>query len=431
MHTLILSFNHRNCDIVTREKISLKEPDTAHRLSIMLKQKNVAEEIVILSTCNRIEIMTATHHPRVTTEHILRHLSVQSELSHEELEGRVDSFEDEGAVHHLFSVAASLDSLVIGETQIVGQLKDSYHGALDEGFCGAHLSRLIQAAFRCSAEVRSSSEITKNPVSVSSVAVQQAKAVLGDLQDQYAVVVGAGEMSRLAIKHLHAAGVYVILLNRSEDKAHALAREIGGAVMVKPYDSLPEVLNQYPLLFSATSAPDAIIRRAMVRSVAFERLWFDLALPRDIENMEGLGISLFQIDDLRHMVEQNIHLRQEQANAAYKIVGHHTEEYFVWLKNLSVDPVIKAIREQAKQHSLQKLDEAVRKGFIDSKQQENVRKLLHSVFNSFLHTPTINLKSLASEPHADTVIETLSCLFDLQESIPPLSKSKNECEMVG
>lgn len=277
------------------------------------------------------------------------------------------------------------------------------------------LSRLMQASFRCSAEVRRSTEITKNPVSISSVAVSCAKDRVGELKDAYAVVVGAGEMSRLAIKHLLASGVFVILLNRSIERARELALEIGGAIMVKPFSELKSVINSYPLLFSATSAPNAVITQDMIEDVEFERCWFDLALPRDVEMPSQKNIKLFQIDDLHATVEQNKTMREEQARIGYGVIGRHSEEFYLRFSDHPINPLIKGIRERAKECSIEKLDEAIKKGYIQKEQEESVKKLLHSVFNTFLHTPTIKLKSVAKDRSGECMIEALSQLFELNE----------------
>ncbi len=426
MHYLVISFSHKNTDIATREKIAFSNEEKIIKFLEKLKKDKSINEAIVLSTCNRVEIMLSVNEVLKATQHAFELLSKHSELSKDELEGRADVYEDNGAIHHLFAVSSSLDSLVVGETQITGQLKSAYKLAYDKGFCSQKLSRPLHFAFKCAAEVRNSTELSKNPVSVASVAVSKAKEVLGELGGYACVVVGAGEMSKLAAKHLINAGCNVILVNRDHGKAQKLADDLGSFATAEPFSKLKLLVNQYRLLFSATGAPHTVITKDMVEKAAFKRYWFDIAMPRDIEAIEDEDINIYAVDDLQDIVNKNLSMREEQAREAFSIIGRYTQEFYRWLQTLSVDPVIKEIRDQARGASLKELEKAIAKGFLPKEYEEQVTKILHSAFNTFLHNPTTKLKDIAEDPIADTVLEGVKLLFGIDKEVKMINKYKCE-----
>ena len=430
MHYLTISFTHKNTDIKIREKLSLADDDKRRNFSDKLKEHDSMNEIIILSTCNRVEMIASVTNCDNSIAYILEELSNISGVSQEDLENRADIYEDNGAIHHLFSVASSLDSVVIGETQIVGQLKDAFKFATDNGHCSQKLSRAMHHTFRCAAQVRASTDISKNPISVSSVAVSKAQEILGSIENQTAVLVGAGEMARLAGKHLVTHDANVIIVNRSLERAQELANELGERATVQPYDTLRELLNKHTLLFSATGAPHTVITNDMVESRDFERYWFDIAVPRDIDECDLDDVNIYAVDDLEDVVAQNLSSREEQAKVAFSIVGKATMEFFKWLQTLSIDPIIKELRDKAKECSTKEINRSVKKGYIPAEYEETVQKILHCAFNAFLHTPTKKLKELAEKPEADTLVQSIQEIFEIDEdSIKKLNMYKCEYHM--
>lgn len=415
MHYLTVSFTHKNTDICVREKLSFNSEEKSRNFMDKLKACDQMNEVILLSTCNRVEIVASVSNCSASLDYIFDLLSYVSDVSKEELEGRADIYEDNGAIHHLFSVCASLDSLVIGETQIAGQLKNAFQFAFENGYCGQKLGRAMHHAFRCAAEVRGRTDISKSPVSVSSVAVSKAKDLLGNLGGLTALVVGAGEMSQLAAKHLISSGVNIIIINRNLEHAQALATELGELATVAPYAKLTEYINRYRLVFTATGAPHSVITNDMVEEREFSRYWFDIAVPRDIDVKGHENLHVYAVDDLEEIVNKNMSLREEQAKIAYSIIGRSTMEFFKWLQTMCVDPIIKEIRDKAKCCSMQELEKAVKKGYIPEELQEQVSKVLHHAFNSFLHSPTKNLKEVAEKAEADTVVQAVQYIFDINE----------------
>jgi len=426
MHYLIVSFTHKNTDIRVREKLSFSNEDKKRNFLNRLKEREEINESVILSTCNRVEIVINADDCDKAIDHILSELSRVSGVDKSELGNRADIYEDNGAIHHLFSVVASLDSLVVGETQIVGQLKDAFKFSVDEGFCSQKLSRAFHHAFKCAASVRASTDISKNPISVSSVAVSKAKDILGSIEDKIAILVGAGEMSALAGRHLITAGAKVIVISRHLEKAEELAQVLGERATARSFSDLKELLNTHSLLFSATGAPHTVITEDMVETRDFERYWFDIAVPRDIE-CDMAGVYVYAVDDLEDIVAKNLALREEQAKVAFSIVGRSTMDFFKWLQTLSIDPVIKDLREKAKECSLREIKRSVKKGYIPAEYEETVQKVLHCAFNSFLHKPTMKLKKLAEKPEADTIVQSIREIFEMDEkNIKQLNQYKCE-----
>lgn len=415
MHYMTLSFTHKNTSIEVREKLSFGDEKSLEHILAKIKEHHSINEVIVLSTCNRVEIITSTKECKESLKYIIKELSLASSLDKNELEKRADVYEDSGAVHHLFSVASSLDSLVIGETQIAGQLKDAFKFSFEKGYCSQKLSRVMHKSFSCAAKIRENTNISKSPISVSSVAVAKAKELLGDLGGLSAVVVGAGEMASLAAKHLIACGVNTIILSRNYEKAKTLANELGVLASAEDMVRLKEYINRYRLIFSATSASSPVITDSFIEERSYERYFFDIAVPRDIELEKQNNIHVFAVDDLQEIVLKNMALREEEAQKAYSIVRESTIEFFKWLQTLSIEPLIKEVRLIAKYCAKKEIARALKKGYIKPSNKEEVTKLVHQVFNSFLHRPTKNLRDMSELPEADTIAQAMQYIFDINE----------------
>ncbi|WP_104721614.1 glutamyl-tRNA reductase [Helicobacter mesocricetorum] len=432
MEYYILSYTHKNTDISLREKLvfEIRNQQTKDFLFALVENKFI-EEAVILSTCNRVEFILSVNNCQKTEEFLLAKLSDYSKVALEELRQYADSYENISAIHHLFSVASSLDSLVVGETQIAGQLKNAFRFSYDLGCCGLALSRAIHFAFRCAASVRNFTDISKNSVSVASAAVAQAKVILEDLRGIQALVIGVGEMSALCVKHLVNNGAEIILINREIKNAHSLYEEIintnsQAKIRVESFKELGNLINKVPLLFTATGAPHSIITQDMVEDFSQKRFWFDLAVPRDIDGITQEGIRVFSVDDLEDIVRENLALREKQAETAYGIIGRFTQQFFAWLQSLNIEPLIKEIRQQAKESAQKELAKGISKGFLPKEYEKNIEKTLHNAFNTFLHNFTIGLKNIANTPQGDGIIEAARFLFSGEQN--PLMVEQYKCE---
>lgn len=456
MAYMSVSFTHKNTDITVREKLSFSNDVRKKEILRLLASNSAIEECLVLSTCNRVEIFTAVSDFEAASKFVLLALSRVSGVSYDELAERADIYEDYGAIHHLFAVAASLDSLVVGETQIVGQLKDAFKFAKQNAYANTAIAAAIDEALKCAARIRNQTEISKNPISVSSVAVAMAKEKLGSLQGTDAVVLGAGEMSELACKHLLANGANVTILNRNLTNAQKLAASLIGAadgailsgrasrddagganlrgganicaarIKTDALDNLKKYLNSASLFFSATGSQEPVITDTLLEPQGFKRYFFDIAVPRDVELTQSEDVEVYSVDDLEEIVKKNLILREEQAQIAYSIVAKCTNEFFKWLKAAASTPIIKALRQSAKQVAELELAKALKKGYLKHSDAEEARKLIHQVFKAFLHVPTVNLKNLGDADDEGGTVNALVEIFELQENYEKFLNQENE-----
>lgn len=426
MHYLTVSFTHKNTDIKTREKLALDSDIKLISMQKMLLANESINEVILLSTCNRVEIITNVKEDKKSLKHIFKTLWIASKIPFKELENKADIYQDSGAIHHLFSVASSLDSLVIGETQISGQLKNAYKFSSFHGFCDKKLNKAVNEAFKCAAIVRNKTSISKTPISVSSVAVNKAKEILGGLDNVDALVIGSGEMGELAAKHLLSNGANVIIVSKNTQNAQKLAQKLSQNVKYDDFDNLKNLINSYQLIFSATSSSTPIINHDMLEQKVFKRYFFDIAVPRDIDIQNSENISVFAVDDLQDLVKKNLSLREEQAQEAYKIIGNSTKEFFQILKLQTIEPLIKNIRNQAMQIAKQEMQKAQKKGYLKQSSSDEVQKLLNQALNSFLHLPTKKIKQMLDLPDCDIIIKSLQYIFDIKdEEIKDINLYKN------
>lgn len=427
-----MSFSHKNCDQGMREKLAFANDEEKIAMLNQLVEFEFIHEAFIVSTCNRVEIVLATRDNFSSYHTILGLMSQKSELNFYEIKSSGVRYDDEEAVQHIFSVVSSLDSLVIGESQITGQVKEAFMLSHQNGTAGRKLNRIISYAVKCAAEVRNATNISHNPISIASVAVAQAHKLLGDsMAGTTAVVVGAGEMGVLATKHLLRAGCDVVMLGRDQEKVEALAETLGENVKAATMEKLPKYLNRYRLLFTATSAREPIITQDLIENETLPRLWFDMAIPRDIEDMTLEKLQLFRIDDLRTISQDNHALREEQAVRAAEIVERYKEEFYAWLRALSIEPVIKEMREQVNDAIDAEMKRALKKGFVPAEAEANMRKMAEQMFKRFLHEPTQNLRHSSTEKKNANCIESIKKMFNIDTENIDLKQYKNDHHTKG
>lgn len=415
MHYLIISFTHKNTDISTREKLAFGNELAREQFILECIKSDSIYEIVLLSTCNRVEIICFVKDKEEATNKILEQLAKHSKVSKEELENRSDVFLEQAAIHHLFMVASSLDSLVVGETQIAGQLKDAFKFSINKSYCLNNLARAIHFSFKCASEIRNATTIGANSVSVASAAAHKASQLAANVHTKKALVIGAGEMSELTIKHLLKNKFEITLTSRNLKKAELLASTLEDKIRVEEYSRLEELLNCTPFMFSATSAPYPIVTKEMVKKCSFTRFWFDIAVPRDIEDFDFDGINIFAVDDLKDIVDEHIILRAEQAKTAYLIVSRMTNEFYSWLATLEVEPIIKDLHTKAQEIVAKKIGNAIKKHFIKSEDVANIEKLAQSIMAEFLHQPSKILRTVSKTASSDEIVEATINLFNLEK----------------
>ncbi|TNF43637.1 MAG: glutamyl-tRNA reductase [Epsilonproteobacteria bacterium] len=432
MYYQVMSFSHKNCDQGMREKLAFVNDEEKIEMLNQLVEFEFIHEAFIVSTCNRVEIVLATRDNFSSYHTVLGLMSQKSALNFYDVKSTGVRYDDEEAVQHIFAVVSSLDSLVVGESQITGQVKEAFMLSHRNGTAGRKLNRIISYAVKCAAEVRNATNISQNPISIASVAVAQAHKLLGDnMSGTTAVVVGAGEMGILATKHLLRAGCDVVMLGREQEKVERIAESLGENVKAGTMEKLSKYLNRYRLLFSATSSKEAIITQELIENETIPRLWFDMAIPRDIEEMDVDKLQIFRIDDLRAISQDNHALREEQAVRAAEIVERYKEEFYAWLRALSIEPVIKEMREQVNEAIDAEMQRALKKGFVPAEAEENMRKMAQQMFNRFLHEPTQNLRHSSTEKENANCIESIKKMFNVDTENIDLKQYKNDHHKKG
>lgn len=409
MHYLNISFTHKNSTLEIREKLSYPDNENKQGCLSKILSCDAITEAILISTCNRMEVLCSCNDISAATMHILEMLEMRSGISIEELEGRADIFDDSSAIHHLFSVATSLDSMVIGETQIVGQLKDAFRFAYDNKFCGKKLASAMKSAFKCAAKVRNATEISSKPVSTASVAVNQLKSLVDDITGKKALIIGTGEMSEITAKHLVNAGADVYIMNRTKHKAEALAKECGSKVI--DFSELATAVNEFEILYTATSAPEPIITDTIIEARDFDRYWFDLALPRDIQYNKGERIHLFVIDDLKLIVDDNLASREVASRAAHGIIGRAIVEFFEWVSTQDLEPLIKEIYTRADMAAKEESERAINAGYIPKEYEKEAQKMCEQALKRFLHDFTTNMRNAKEDTHTELISGAMASMM--------------------
>jgi len=407
----IISFNYRNSDVELRGKLA----------KLQLEDFKEFKEVFLLITCNRIEVVFDKKHDlTLLYDRVFKKVITPEDLVKAEI------YEGEEAIKHIFKVAASLDSMVVGETQITGQLKEAFYDAYEKHYIGQNLTRLIHFSFKCAKKVRNQTNISAKPVSVASIAVRRAKEELKDLSGYSAVVVGVGDTAKIVCKNLIKEGVNIILVNRTVENAIALKEELGEEVNIDihPLEKLPKLVNNYRLLFSATASKEAVIKNEYIKSTSFNRLWFDLAIPSDIEENICSGIKVIKIDDLKEISQQNLKERNQEVKSANELIDKCVEEFQQYLQSVSIEPVIKFLQEKAHECASLALTNAVKKKYLPKELEDEVERILHNAFKRFLHHPNITLRKMSNSAEVDVLVSSVKRLFGMNSE----SLDMNKCE---
>jgi glutamyl-tRNA reductase len=417
----VVGISWRTAPVAVREKLAFREEELVETLQALTAELPVREAL-LLSTCNRVEIYGVAKAGHDATGPVRQFLADRRGVPTSFVTDVVYGHRGSRAIRHIFDVASALDSLVVGEAQILGQLKTAYGVAGGAGTSGPVLSRCLERAFGVAKRVRTETPIARGAANVSSVAVELAARVFGDLAGKSVLVVGAGKMSRLAARHLYASGALrIVVTNRSPEKAEALAAEIDG--IAKPWGELEGLLVDADVVISSTGAREPILTRALFKKVTKARRWrnmmvIDIAVPRDAEPAIGEldGVFLYDIDDLDKVVQANLSERGKAAEQATKIVEHEAAQFEQWLRSQGVVPTIRALRDRFAQVADAELNKALdqlgRRDHTPAQQRELIQRLVQLVVNKLLHVPTTALRE-ASPEEAALRAEVLCQLFDL------------------
>jgi glutamyl-tRNA reductase len=408
---LALGASHKTAPLALREKLALPAGRAARVLG-ELTEHNGVHEAVALFTCNRTELYLVTDDALEAENTTLAILSRQAELRPTELIGSLYSLRGREAVEHLFSVTAGLDSMIVGEAEIQGQVKRAYEMALVEGVSGPVSNRLFRDALAAGKRVRTETGVARSNVSISTVAVQLATDFLGELADRRVLVIGAGENAELTARALRDRGVHTLFVaNRRYDRALGLAQEFGGRAVT--FEDMPRELEAADIVVTSTGAPHQIVGRDELEFVAASRMgrplvMIDLAVPRDIEPSvrDCPGIALYDMDDLQRAVARNLDARVAEAEEAIVLVREDVERFEGWLASLDVVPTISALRRRADEVVRQVLAEnEPRWESLSEADRERVEVMARAVVSRLLHEPTVRLKDRSSYHHMHALRE--------------------------
>ena len=423
MGVFYLGLNHRTAPVEVRECLALSPPQLVDLLEQMAStpgREASLSEVIVLSTCNRFEIYLVAGDCERATEHVCETLVRCRDVSRSHFSPHLILAREGDAAHHLFAVASGLDSMVLGEPQVLGQVGGGLEMALGVGTAGPVLAALFRKAIECGKRARTETAISEHATSVSHVAVELSKQIFGSLETQRVLLIGAGEMAELAARNLCDNGAKnILVVNRGFERAEKLALEFGGRAY--RWEQLRTALRKTDIVICSAGAPHAIIRPDMVRHAMESRrhrplFLIDIAVPRNVEPDVGRlpSVYVYDIDDLKEVVQQNVEQREREVPKVETIVRRHTEEYLLWLASLDVTPTIRDLRSEASRVCDTEVERALRKlGSLSEREERIVRSLGQGIVNKLLHRPTIRLKQFAEEGNGSEYAHALRELFAL------------------
>lgn len=434
----VIGVNHRTAPLEVREKLAFPEWGTTEWLNKLLSYPGI-DGCAIVSTCNRTEIYIAPMELDTGMNSVWSFLSEKSGLDISEIKNYTFCHTLYDAIRHMFRVVSGLDSMILGETQILGQVKKAYEMALEARSTNVVLNTLFQQAITTGKRVRTETGIDQNPVSIPYAAVELARQSLGSLDGRSVLVVGAGEMSELTAVNLVANGVSsVIVSNRSYDRAVKLAEKFEGKAV--KFDNLFQYMNLADIVISSTAAQHYVIRPIEIEKVMAQRdgrpiMMIDIAVPRDIDPQVRKipGVNLFDVDHLQNVVDSNLEERRRAAVQAEGIIEEELNEFMRWLSTRFVVPTITALKKLGEDIKQRELHRAFnRLGDLNERERKIIGSLANSIVNQLLHNPVINLKQYALTPEGHLYTEITQNIFNLEvkgqqnkaKGLPPEQRKK-------
>jgi glutamyl-tRNA reductase len=416
MYLTVLGINHRTAPVEIRGQVAFPAEQLPRALQELTELEGV-HEAAILSTCNRTELYCSRDDtsPQPLEDWLCQFHQIQQDT----LQPHVYSHLEEAAVRHILRVAAGLDSMILGEPQILGQMKASYQQALACHSIDTLVNRLFQHTFSVAKQIRTDTAIGASPVSVAFAAVSLARQIFGNLEQQTALLIGAGETIELAARHLHEQGTgNMIIANRTVSRAHELAAQYDGYGI--ELDEIPAHLAEADIVISSTGSSEPILNQAMVRTALRGRkhrpvLMVDIAVPPDITADVGEldDVYLYTIDDLTQVIEENLRSRQEAARQAEEIIEVQVERFMAWTRSLDAVPTLRAYREHAEAVGEVEMARAIRQLESGKPPQQVIEKLTRNLIRKLTHDPSVNLRSAVAEGETG-ILDAVRTLFRLK-----------------
>jgi len=432
MHIVVVGLNYRTAPVEVRERFAFADKDMPQALQELKRTKSVLEGVII-ATCNRTEIFVVVDRLHMCGYFIRSFMEKWFGIPREEFTKHLYMYEDEQAIRHLFRVACGLDSMVLGETQILGQVRSAFLLSQREKGTGKWFNMLFKQAVTLSKRAHSETSIGESAVSVSYAAVELGKRIFGSFTGKRVLILGAGKMSELTAKHLSGAGAEeVIVANRTFGRAQELAAKFNGTPC-----SMQEAMNrltEVDILISSTGAEGYVITQSQVAKSMQQRpdrplFMIDIAVPRDIDPSIGEldHVFLYDIDDLEGIVESNLEMRRGEAVKIEEMIEAEIEAFGNWLQTLGVKPVIRALQEKSSAIHETTLESMFNKlPELDERQRKVIRRLTKSIVNQMMHDPINRIKELAGEEKGAEALDWFTQIFALEEHIKMLDESSLE-----
>jgi len=420
MNIVVVGLSHKTATVEIREKLAFSPTQMEKPLQVLVGLEGITEGVIV-STCNRVEVYVTTKDIAGGIARVKRFLADYHNFPIETLEQHIYSLHGEDAIRHVFRVASSLDSMVVGEPQILGQIKTSYGYAAEYRSSGIILNRFLHKAFSVAKRVRTETKIASSAVSVAFAAVELARKIFSDLSDKTVMLIGAGEMCELAAKHFLNSGVRGLMVtNRTFERAERLADEFGGKAV--RFDDLFEQLHKADIILSSTGAPHTIIGAADLEEVMRRRrqksmFFIDIAIPRDIDPAvnDVENVYLFTVDDLQEVVASNLQQRSEEAKKAEEIVNEEIGQFFKWLSSLDVTPTIVALRSKFDEIRRLELEKTLANWKdLPPDGQKRLEALTNAIMNKLLHPPTTLIKQAGQGGRTDLYVDAVRALYGLE-----------------
>ena len=419
MNVGVLTTSYKTAAVEVREKLAIAESDVKPIIASLKRKCNVGE-VMLLSTCNRVELYIQAENLDLAMQEVKAAFLDYLDLE-EEAGARFHFLKGVDAIRHIFRVTSSLEAMVIGEPQITGQVKNYFHLSVEGGGCGFFLNQILNRAFITAKRVKNETEIAKFAVSISFAAVELAKKIFDRMNDKVILIVGAGEMAELAVSHLLKAGCsHLLVTNRTFSRAVSLAEKFEGSAV--RFEQMEKHLETADIIISSTGAKDFVITQKIIVKCMKKRrhrpmFLIDIAVPRDIEpKINDVGNAyVYDIDDLQTVVDNNLKFREAEAEKAEVIIDNELEKIEDWLVTLDVVPTIKMFREKVLEMANGELQKGLGQlGELTAKQERVVRSLVNSLAYKILHQPTVMLKQKAKEGAASLeYVQAVNELFDL------------------
>lgn len=423
MHTLVVGLNYKTAPVEIREKLSFIETDIANAMEALQNQKSILENVII-STCNRTEIYAVVDQLHTGRYYIKQFLANWFNIPMEQFEDHLFIREEDASLDHLFRVTAGIDSMVLGETQILGQVKKSFLQGQELGTTGTVYNQLFKQAVTFAKRAHSETAIGENAVSVSYAAVELAKKIFGSLQNKHVAILGAGKMGELAIQNLYGNGVgKVTVINRTFEKAQNLAAKFDGDA--KAMNELQCTLLEADILISSTGATEYVIDYELMKDVAKFRkgdplFMVDIAVPRDLDPKisDVPNVFLYDIDDLQGIVQANLAERERAANDIVAMIQNEIIEFKDWFKTLGVVPVISALRKKAasiQEETMMSIENKMPD--LTERERKILNKHTKSIINQLLKNPILQAKELANSNEAAAQLALFQQIFGIEEDV--------------